>query len=163
MNEKYANYLGKHYVAGLQDCFSVVVSFYKDQFEVEITNYARPTGWESYPEFDFFNKLYAAEGFDCPTNNPNDLRFGDVLLMGVLSESINHCAVYLGQNKILHHLSTGFSTIDEYSYQWQRRVVKVLRHKDREAKMCRDSSSILELLPEHLQLRLARRLEDKIL
>ena len=158
--EKYEPYRGKHYVAGIQDCLTIVSQAYKELFEITLTNYARPTGWEDYPEFNFFERFYSREGFSNPTNNVNDLREGDALLMAVAGNFTNHCALYLGQGMILHHLTGQLSSIVPYTYQWQSRVKLVLRHKDREAKICRHGAQLLELLPPHLKLRLARRLEE---
>lgn len=155
----YTKYTGKHYEAGIQDCFTLVREVYSDFLEVELTNYARPTGWEAHPEFNFFEQLYAAEGFECPTNNVNDLREGDCLLMAVASTKVNHVAMYIGKNQILHHLLRRSSVIEPYSFTWKNRVRKVLRHKNREAKLCREGSQLTDLLPEHLRLRLARRME----
>ena len=158
--EKYGPYIGVNYEAGITDCLTVARRVYQEIYNIPVTNYARPTGWEDYPEFDFFQRLYATEGFENPTNNVMDLREGDVLFMNVLGPDVNHCAIYLGQNLILHHLKDHRSAIDSYTYSWRNRVRLVLRHKLRETNICRQGIQIMELLPDHLKLRLATNMEQ---
>lgn len=159
IREKYAEFMGVNYEAGIHDCFTVAHKVYTELYEIPITNYARPTGWEDYPSFDFFNRLYKTEGFECPTNNVMDLREGDVLFMSVASPDINHCAIYIGQNLILHHLKDHRSAIDSYTYAWRNRVRIVARHELRETKICRQGIRVLELLPDHLKLKVAKNME----
>lgn len=159
LSRDYSGFLGKHYIEGLQDCFDLFREVYAKSYKIDLINYARPTNWETFPEFDYLRELYLTQGFSVPTNNPMDLREGDGLLMSVASNKINHCAIYIGEGKILHHLYGKFSSIDPYTYPWQNRVRKVIRHREREQKICRSGPQLIELLPEHLQLRLARRME----
>lgn len=159
VREKYAHYTGATYEAGIVDCLTIARRVYEEVYEIPIRNYARPNNWLDYPHFDFFMQLYKNEGFENPTNNVRDLREGDVLFMNVASDSVNHCAVYLGQNLILHHLLGRRSAIDSYTPQWQARVRLVARHTERESKICRQGMRVLELLPEHLRLRAALNME----
>lgn len=158
--DTYKPYLNLRYEAGIQDCYTLLHDLYNDLHKIPLRNYARPTGWEGCPELNFFEELFKREGFEVATNNVLDVKPFDVLLMAIGGEKVNHCAIHVGQNMILHHLIDRRSALDSYTHQWRRRVKYVIRHKDREAKMCRHGMQILELLPPHLQMRLARRLEE---
>lgn len=161
IREKYSPYIGVNYEAGIRDCYTIARRVYGELYKIPLTNYARPTNWEDFPDFDFFQKLYTGQGFENPTNNVLDLREGDVLLMNVLSPELNHCAIYLGQNLILHHLKDRRSEIESYTYSWRNRVRLVLRHQLRETHICRQGIQIMELLPDHLKLRLAMNMEKE--
>jgi len=129
MNAELRPFLGERYQTGFNDCYTLVQRYFSARFGLELTNYARPTNWYMLKELDFFNKFFAKEGFEDTGCSSNHVRKGDVLLINLLkSPCDNHVAVYVGNNKILHHLQGQRSQVEEYSYKWRLRVSKVLRH-----------------------------------
>jgi len=121
--------VGKPYVDGLQDCYTLAIKYYQQEFGIELTDYARPTNWYLSNQYNFFEKLYSTEGFTEVGTNPRGVTIGDMILMCVgRSEVINHCAIYVGQGKILHHLVGQYSKLEAYSDKWRIRVKLVIRH-----------------------------------
>ena len=62
--------------------------------------------------------------------DPADLQPGDGILMRVASPVTNHGAVYLGDNRIIHHVQNRLSCRDIYSEFWRQRTTHVLRHEN---------------------------------
>jgi cell wall-associated NlpC family hydrolase len=59
-----------------------------------------------------------------------ELRHGDAVLMNISGKVSNHCAVYLGDNLILHHINKRLSSRDVYGGYWLKNTTQALRHKD---------------------------------
>ncbi|GFD70938.1 hypothetical protein KUL113_03580 [Tenacibaculum sp. KUL113] len=145
-----------HYEQGIQDCYSLVRDFYKTRYQIEITNYARPDNWIQDPSLDFFTSKFEKEGFKDTNNNPHKVRFGDVLMMRIAgSQVVNHVAIYVGRQKILHHLQGRLSEIVDYTDKWRIRVVRVVRHP--EVEKTTEAMTLHNLhkgLPIHLRAKL---------
>lgn len=129
MIEKLRVYCDESYVPGLRDCFSCVQEFFKGEYQLPIRNYARPTNWYVAGGLDFFSELFRREGFEDTGNSAHKVRYGDVLMMRIAHSPVtNHVAIYVGQNKILHHLEGKLSGFEDYSDKWRHRVDRVVRH-----------------------------------
>lgn len=155
MIEKLRSYCDKSYITGLRDCFTCVQEFFIGQYQLEIKNYARPTNWYVGGNLDFFSELFAREGFEDTGNSAHNVRYGDVLMMRISrSPVVNHVAIYVGQNKILHHLEGRRSGFEEYNDRWRHRVDRVVRHPVVADSLDFDSVSELNKgLPTHLRNR----------
>lgn len=126
----YDNLIGRPFKWGTTDCMSLVLDFYKQNFGIEIRNYARPTNWDP-DKLDLMRLLPQREGFTTLTEYaPADLRPGDVLCVATGSSAPAHFAVYLGDNKLLHHRWGQFSNEEPFREFWRRAVCFVLRHPD---------------------------------
>ena len=149
-------FCGHKYEQGIVDCYSLVRDFYKERYQIEITNYARPKDWAKDDNLDFFTDKFQTEGFIDTGNSPHKVRFGDVLMMRIVgSEVVNHVAIYVGRQKILHHLEGRLSEVVDYSDRWRYRVVNVVRHP--EVEKLTDSVALSNLhkgLPIHLRKKL---------
>lgn len=156
MNKELLPFLNYKYEQGIQDCFSLVREYYQTKYQLEIRNYARPDKWYVNSELDFFNQKFEAEGFFDTGYSAHKVRHGDVLLMFLgRSEVVNHVAIYVGRNKILHHLEGKLSGLDEYNDKWRYRVSRVLRHP--EVELAIDSVTLSNLhqgLPLHIRKKL---------
>lgn len=118
------------FVWGHTDCLSLFRKFYKDNFGIEITNYARPTNWSS-DKLDLMRLCYEREGFDLITDwKLKDLRPGDVLCMAIGEQNANHFAIYLGDGQIVHHLYGRRSTHEEFRGFYRNAMCYILRHPD---------------------------------
>ncbi len=120
-------YLGRKFILGTQDCFSLVRDFYHQEYNVEIPDYARP---ENYWEhgFNLFEELFEKHGFFLLEDNPRTWQIGDVFLVAVGSDFATHAAIYMGENKILHHPPHKFSCIESYKGLWRNNTLIRLRH-----------------------------------
>ena len=149
-------YLGRPYEQGIVDCFTVVQDFYKDKYQILVRNYARPANWAGVPGLDFFTDKFEAEGFEDTGNSAHRVRYGDVLMMHIAgSEVVNHVAIYVGRQKILHHLEGRLSEVVDYSPRWRNRVVKVVRHNQIETMLTAEVFRNLHKgLPAHLKAKL---------
>lgn len=150
-------YTNLPYEQGLNDCYTRVQDFFLWEFGVELTNYARPDNW-AYVGFDFFTEFFQKEGFSEVNIRPNNVRFGDLLLMNLQRSPVpNHIAIYLGQGQILHHLRDRLSEVEPYSVRWQSRVQRIIRHPVIESQTQLEGlSSLVEMLPAHIKNRLKK-------
>lgn len=115
--------IGRQFEHGVVDCYTLVRDYYREVHGLALPDFARTDRWWERGE-DLYLRNFKAAGFVEVT----DLQPGDGLLMQVLSDQVNHAAVYLGDNVILHHLYGRLSGRDTYGGYWQRHTRKVVRH-----------------------------------
>lgn len=104
---------GRRFCWGVQDCFTLASDILGGLPEV-----ARDPG--------SFVGLFASEperlGFrEVPHAAP-----GDVLLFGVHSTRANHCAVYLGDGRMAHHLPGRLSVVENIG-GWAPKILRTMR------------------------------------
>lgn len=121
-------YIGREFVHGINDCYSIWMDFYKRELNIEMFNYSRQHNWWLKGD-DLYTQNYIDAGM--VEVSVNDLQYGDILLMKVASPVLNHCAVYLGDNIILHHVMGRLSCKDVFGGYWKKITEKCLRHKSR--------------------------------
>jgi cell wall-associated NlpC family hydrolase len=124
-------FLGRRFTeVGDEDCYTLTSDFYKRNFDMTLTNFARPADWSS-DDLDLITELYEHDGFKKITEwKPSDLRPGDVLALTVGEGNPNHLAIYLGDDEILHHLRARFSRVEPFHGFWRNHVSFILRHPD---------------------------------
>lgn len=126
----YQHLIGREFLWGVRDCYGLLVELYRDNFGIELTDYARPTNWSSDAD-SLIRRLYERDGFDMLANwKPKDLRPGDVLAMAIGESEPNHLAVYVGDNKIIHHLYGRLSSEEAFRDFFRSTTCFVLRHRD---------------------------------
>ena len=82
-------------------------------------------------KLDLMRMLPEREGFETITEwKPKELRPGDVLCVASGSANPGHFAIYLGDNKLLHHRFGQFSTEEPFREYWRRAICFILRHPD---------------------------------
>lgn len=127
---RYEHLIGVPFVFGKNDCLSLFRQFYKENFGIEIRNYARPENW-SADQLDLMRLCYEREGFEMITDwKTKDLRTGDVLCVAIGEETANHFAIYTGNGTIVHHLYGRFSSEDPFRDFWRNHTCFLLRHPD---------------------------------
>ena len=104
---------GRRFCWGVQDCFTLASDLLGGLPEV-----ARDPGgfvglFESEPERLGFREVPHAEP-------------GDVLLFGVHSQRANHCAVYLGDGRMAHHLPGRLSVVENIG-GWAPKILRTMR------------------------------------
>ena len=120
---------GIEYKHGSNDCYGLIRRFYKDNFDLNLRNYARPHDWWN-TDLSLYQLNYHKEGFRPLDAHPSDWRPADLFLMAVKSTKINHSAILLENGKILHHVPGRFSGVETYSGMWRNLTCGILRHKD---------------------------------
>jgi proteasome lid subunit RPN8/RPN11 len=119
-----APYVGRPFVHGITDCYAIWRDYYQREYQIEMQDYYRDAEWWLKGD-NLYLDYYTDAGFI----QVNDLKEGDIILMQVVSPVPNHCAVYLGNNIILHHVMNKVSSRDVYGGYWRKITTMILRHK----------------------------------
>ncbi len=117
--------LGRHFEHGVMDCYSL----FRDAYHlagIEMPDFTRADDWWRHGENLYLDNmretgLYPVKG---------DAQPGDIILMCYGCSVANHAAIYLGDQRILHHLPNQLSKREEYNGSWQRRTHSIWRHRD---------------------------------
>ena len=107
--------LDRPWVWGVTDCWSLVRDWYKEEKNIELKDWKRPTTPEEFLKNPLFELCAKDTGFRM-LSATEKLQIGDVLLMSIMSSGLNHVAIYLGDN-VLHHLTDRLSCREPYS-EW---------------------------------------------
>ena len=117
--------IGREFKFGSMDCYSIIRDYYKLTYNISLIN---PTREDNFWEVgkSYYMEYYTSAGFIKVDN----LLPGDVILMTVGTSIPNHAAVYLGNEKMIHHIQNRLSSEDTYSGYWVKNTVGYFRHKD---------------------------------
>ena len=107
--------IGRQWLWGVTDCWSLVRDYYKEQHNIQLLDYQRPTTPQDFLDNPLFEQYAERTGFR-QLNKDEKLQKGDVLLMSILHPTLNHVAIFLG-DEILHHLADRLSTREPYN-EW---------------------------------------------
>ena len=107
--------IGRQWVWGVTDCWSLVRDYYKEEHNIQLLDYQRPITPQDFLDNPLFEQYAERTGFKELDNNEK-LKKGDVLLMSILHPTLNHVAIFLG-DEILHHLADRLSTREPYN-EW---------------------------------------------
>lgn len=125
----YDNLIGRQYVEGRVDCYSIVRDFYKQNFDIDLPNYARPKDWWNL-DMDLYMQRYHKNGFRTLDVLPSEYQVGDVFLISYMATVANHAGVLVENGKLLHHFTNRLSSVDPYRGIWKNNTVAIFRHKD---------------------------------
>jgi cell wall-associated NlpC family hydrolase len=123
--EAIAPLVGREFISGKHDCYSVIRDHYRLNLGIPLVNYSRGMGW--WDEGDnLYEENYTKAGF--VEVSIDDIQIKDVLLMKLNTVVPSHAAVVTSTNEILHHCIGRLSGYDSLS-KWHRQIVKALRYK----------------------------------
>ena len=105
-----SKYVGRQFVHGSDDCYGLVRDFYKNEFDIELTNYARSDNWWNCGQ-DLYMQNFKKEGFYL-LGDLDEPQFGDLYLIAFQASVACHAAIYIGENKVLHHVVNRLSKVD---------------------------------------------------
>jgi|694.fasta_scaffold29721_3 proteasome lid subunit RPN8/RPN11 len=125
INRDIPELLGRHYVSGLTDCFTLARDYYINNYNINFGIHPRPANWEEWNPH-YIEQHYHDLGFS--EIDGSELQEGDIILFSIGSRHINHIGVYIGDNRFIHHLYNRLSSSDTLS-KWHRQIVKYLRIK----------------------------------
>jgi len=107
--------LGRHWVWGVTDCWSLVRDWYKEEKNIELRDWERPLTPEMFLKDPMFERCAWRTGFRKLRPEEN-LEKGDLLFMSIFGEGLNHVGIFL-DGDVLHHLTDRLSCIEPYS-EW---------------------------------------------
>ena len=133
--------IGRNYIHGIQDCYSIVRDFYERELDIHLIDFERQDKWwESKEGQSLYMDGFGLAGF-IEVREP---RYGDVMLCRIgRTEHVNHAVIWLGgktdfkseeseacigSSIILHHPYGRKSVREVFGQQWQERVEKVVRY-----------------------------------
>lgn len=136
--------LGRSYIHGVQDCYSLVRDFYHREFNIELPDFVRTDAWwENQAHEPLYENNFKKAGFY--QIDKDNLQYGDVLLCRVgRTHHVNHALIWLSDNGtfksettppcigntlILHHPYGRQSVREIYGKGWADRMAMVVRHR----------------------------------
>lgn len=121
---------GRAYAFGVFDCWTLCRDYLKREFDVSVDTCAHlhiPGWWNG--ERDILTDNFSGQGLvKLPHGTPPQK--GDLFFMKIGAKMPDHCAVYVGDNLILHHQTNRLSGKAIYGGMYKKCTVHHLRHKD---------------------------------
>jgi cell wall-associated NlpC family hydrolase len=156
---KYDHLVGKEFRYGKTDCFSLLRDFYIDNFDITLPNYARPK--EFWVQgVNLYMDRYRKHGFRPLDCHPSEYQVGDVFMMAVQSEVVNHVGILVENGAILHHLWGRLSVVESYSGLTRNTTMAVLRHKDVKLVQTQSEGNLLDYVNPTIRRKLDEYLES---
>lgn len=119
--------IGREWAHGLHDCYSLVRDYYRETLGVLIPDYDREFEWWLKGQNLYLDNFKSAGFREVPIE---DLKVHDGLLIQIQSPVINHAAVYIGDDKMIHHLHRRLSCRDVFGGYYRKHCIKVVRHEN---------------------------------
>lgn len=122
--------LGRQFAWGIFDCYALLQDFYREKFKIELKDFDRGLlfEWDRSDWNRFEDNFVEAGFFELPARSR--LQMGDVFLMAIGANRINHCGVLAepSRNIFYHHLVERKSEASVYGGWFAQVTQKVLRH-----------------------------------
>lgn len=155
--DTYAHLLGLPYESGRQDCYGLLRRYYKEQFSIDLLNFARPDGWWDEPDLNILSDFLDADGWQDVGCNSRLMRRGDALVFSLLNSKVNHVGIYVGNGMFIHHLWNNFSREEAVTPKWTSRLLHVVRLPAVEEAISQAQGKLdyTNLLPTHVKRKIA--------
>lgn len=137
----HAPLLGREYVHGVQDCYTLVQDYFKRELNIDLPNFQRTEDWWENENYEpLYENNFAKAGFEVV----NDIKLHDVILCRVgRTYHVNHALIFVGNGKltsentpdcvgdnlVLHHPHGALSRREIFGESWQKRTALVVRHR----------------------------------
>lgn len=122
-----ANLLGRPFAWGIWDCYTLVRDYYLINKKVVMGSYLPPENATEASDFGYETLAQKENFHEVPLS---EAREGDVMLIKLKSNFINHCLIYLGGNEYLHQPALRISSKGTLDERIQKYVAKTLRYND---------------------------------
>ncbi|HCR1107409.1 TPA: C40 family peptidase [Klebsiella aerogenes] len=116
--------VGRAFALGSYDCWGLIMAWHKQQ-GIELYDWRKPYAWWEQGE-NLYAENWYGEGF----REVDEPRPGDMVMMQVSADVVNHGGILLENNMLLHHLYGQLSAVTPYGGYWRDRTFKIVRHKD---------------------------------
>jgi cell wall-associated NlpC family hydrolase len=158
LRDAYKHMLGIPYSSGKDDCYGLARRYYKEVYDVDIVDAARPDGWWNEEDMDLINQFITHDGWQNLGTNTRNLKLGDGLVFSLINGKANHVGCYVGNGMFIHHIYGRFSTEDALTDKWTSRLLMIIRHPKihKAAESQKPKTDLMNLLPEHIRARLIR-------
>lgn len=117
-------YIGRVYEFGVTDCWTLVRDYYLKEF-----NYKLPMiefDEDFYEKgLDYFGKSIEPWGGE-EVSTPQK---GDIVYFNIMNDIENHCGVYIGEGKYIHHMRDRLSCTDSIYSRWGKYITRYIRCK----------------------------------
>lgn len=122
--------IGRGFIHGIQDCYSLIKDYYESELNIELNEFPRSWEWWNKGQ-DLYSSNVIDEGFI----RVDEPQMGDMIFMQIRSDVPNHGAIYVGNDLILHHI-TSSKAVDETRistqepiYRYHNFITHYYRHK----------------------------------
>ena len=106
---------GREFVFGVQDCYTLVQDYYKRELGIELPDFERDDKFWERGE-DLYMDNFKSAGFE---EVPAPTQKGDIILMAIRSDIVNHAGIWLGEmDAMLHHPYEHLSERVVYGGYW---------------------------------------------
>lgn len=117
--------VGRDWAHGILDCYSLIQDYYLQTLKIELPDFFRGYEWWMKGD-DLYCDNFRKAGFE--EVELSKIKTHDVVLMQVMSNVVNHGAIYLGEDQILHHLHRRLSCREVFGGFYRKHTIKVIRH-----------------------------------
>lgn len=117
---------GREFVHGLTDCYGFIRDWYSQELGITLMQHAREDEWWKKGQNLYLENFREAKFTHVTDGSPPQV--GDVLLMQVCADVPNHGAVYLGDDRIGHHLYGRLSSRDVYGGYYKKHTTHLMRY-----------------------------------
>ena len=123
-------YVGRPYVFGVLDCYSLVRDYYRKEFGISLKDVPRVESWWT-KGYNFCADCFEDCGFvNLSPEQRKRPKVGDLFFIQVSADIPNHVGMYVGDEIMLHHLWGRLSSKDVYGGYYQKHTAYHVRYKD---------------------------------
>ena len=120
--------IGREWVWDVQDCWSLITDWFKENKNISIRHWRRPASPQEFTKKPYFEKVLLGSGF-IELNDQDEIQKEDVLLMDTTNTGkLDHVALYIGDQTILHHCVKRLSCRETYDQKWIEYTKKRYRY-----------------------------------